>query len=116
MGRNRERPRLVPIHTLPSLSAKKALELVKGEEPKTSVPFEWKSGAWTMLRLQVRKAKDGAWKIEGKAWPQTGKEPAAWLITFDEKDAPVSGRPSIWGNPFSGTPIQFDDLVVTAVK
>ena len=96
--------------------AKKTLELLKNDEPKASVPFEWQSGAWTMLRLQVRKAKDGEWKIEGKAWAQTGKEPAAWLIVFDEKDAPIAGRPSIWGNPFSGTAIQFDDLAVSAVK
>ena len=97
-------------------ASKKQLELYKGDEVKMSVPFEWQSGAWTMLRLQLRKLKDGEWKIDGKAWPQSGKEPAAWLITFDDKEAPPPGRPSFWGNPFSGTPIQFDDLVVTKAK
>ena len=95
---------------------KKTLELFKGDDVKASVPFEWQPGVWTVARLQIRKVKDGEWKIEGKAWPQSGTEPAAWLITLDEKEAPGGGRPSIWGNPFSGTPIRFDDLVVTAVK
>src|ERR1051325_6506786 len=29
--------------------AKKALELFKGDEVKSTVPYEWKSGAWTRL-------------------------------------------------------------------
>src|SRR5256885_11269255 len=48
--------------------AKKALELFKGDEVKATVPYEWQSGAWTRLRLQVRKVKDGPWKLEGKEW------------------------------------------------
>jgi hypothetical protein len=96
--------------------AKKAIELTKGDEVMASVPFEWQSGSWTMLRLQVRKVKDGQWKIEGKAWPQTGKEPAAWTISLEENSEPTPGRPTLWGNPFSGTPIQYDDLLVEVVK
>jgi len=95
---------------------KKMLELYKGEEVKASVPFEWQSGAWTMFKFQVRKVRDGAWKVEGKAWPQAGKEPAEWQISFDETEAPNAGRPSIWGMPYSGTEIRFDDLVVTPAK
>jgi hypothetical protein len=37
-------------------------------------------------------------------------------VTFAEKSEPNAGRASIWGNPFAGTPIDFDDLVVSAVK
>src|ERR1051325_5381156 len=47
---------------------KKALELLKDQDLKASKEFEWKPGTWTVLRLQVRKIKDGEWKIEGKAW------------------------------------------------
>src|SRR5213592_1739138 len=39
--------------------ANKALELFKGDEVKATVSYEWQSGAWTRLRLQVRKVKDG---------------------------------------------------------
>jgi hypothetical protein len=88
--------------------AKKALELLRGDEVKASVPYEWQSGAWTRLRLQVRKVKEGQWKVEGKAWAD--KEPSAWLVSFDEKEQPVAGKASFWGSPYATTPIRFDDL------
>jgi len=92
--------------------AKKALELFKGDELKTTVPYDWQSGAWTRMRLQVRKVKDGQWKVEGKAWAD--KEPSAWLVTFDEKEQPIAGRASIWGSPYATTPIRFDELKVVS--
>jgi hypothetical protein len=91
--------------------AKKALELFKGDEVKSTVPYEWKSGAWTRLSLRVRRMKEGEWKVEGKAW--TDKAPAAWMVSFDEKEQPIPGKASIWGSPYSTTPIRFDDLEVT---
>ena len=92
---------------------KKALEIYKGEEIVASAPFEWKSGEWTKLLLQIRKAGD-VWKVEGKAW-QGDTEPAPMTVTYDEKTEPNAGRASIWGMPFATTPIQFDDLVVKKV-
>lgn len=94
---------------------KKAVELLKDQEAKTSAEFDWKSGTWTQLRLQVRKIKDGEWKIDGKAWPQGNPEPKNWMVTFDEKEEPVAGRASVIASPFSGTPIAFDDFKVEAV-
>src|SRR2546429_27828 len=94
--------------------AKKALELFKGDEVKASVPYEWNSGAWTRLRLQVRKVKEGEWRVEGKVW--TDKEPSAWMVSVDEKEQPVAGRASIWGSPYATTPIRFDDLLVISAK
>ena len=94
---------------------KKALELLKDQEVKTSVAFDWRSGAWTQLRLQIRKVKAGEWQIEGKAWPQGSAEPKEWMVTFDEKEEPVGGRASVLGSPFAGTPIGFDDLRVERV-
>jgi len=94
--------------------AKKTIELYKGDEMVGTVAFEWKSGEWTNLRLQV--AKSGAtWKVEGKAW-QGSTEPTAPMLSYDAKEEPNEGRASIWGSPLAGTPIQFDDLVVKAVK
>ncbi len=92
--------------------AKKALELFKGDELKATVTYEWQSGAWTRLRLQVRKVKDGQWRVDGKAW--VDKEPSAWLVSFDEKEQPVAGKGSIWGSPYATTPIRFDDLKVAS--
>jgi len=92
---------------------KKALELVKGEnEVLISVPYTWDSGTWTTLRLQVRKIADGQWQIEGKAWKDGAPEPAKWLVAHSEKTAPIAGRAGVWGMPYSGTAIRFDDLTV----
>ena len=96
--------------------AKKALELYKGDEVVKTVPFSWSAGAWTQLRLEVRKTKEGAWTVEGKAWKQGEPEPADWSISHDETTEPVAGRALISGNPFSGSPIRFDDLVVTRLS
>ena len=93
--------------------AKKLVELVKGEEVVASAPFIWESGSWTMLRLQCRKVKDGEFKVEGKAWKQGEAEPKDWQISRTETAESPAGRCSVWGMPFAGTPIKFDDLVVT---
>lgn len=90
--------------------AKKALDLFKGEELKASVPLAWESGKWTSLRLSIRSLNSGKFTIVGKAWQEGAAEPAAWAIQHAEADAPIAGRASIWGNPFSGTPIRFDNL------
>jgi hypothetical protein len=82
---------------------------------KASVPFTWESGTWLQLKLQIRKVKDGEWMVEGRAWKQGTPEPKEWLITLKADEAPPEGRPAVWGNPFSGTAIQFDDLVLAPV-
>jgi hypothetical protein len=94
-------------------AAKKALEIFKGDESRASVPFEWPSGVWTSLRIQSRKTPAGTWIIEGRAWPSDGAEPTAWQISLEEKTAPAAGRAGIWGSPYSGTPIRFDDLTLS---
>jgi hypothetical protein len=93
--------------------AKDAVEICKGEEPVTAVPFHWRPGSWTMFKLRIRQTDGPAWKIEGKLWPQTEAEPKDWMIAFEEKTPPRPGRASVWGSPVSGTPIRFDDLLLT---
>lgn len=95
---------------------KKLLELYKGDAVKTSAPFEWESGKWTHLRLQLRKVKDGEWKVEGRAWQEGVAEPETWAIAHEEKEEPVAGKSAVWGSPYATTPIRFDDLVVSAAK
>jgi hypothetical protein len=93
---------------------KKAVELLKDQEIKATVAYDWKPGAWAQLRLEIRKLKDGEWKVEGKVWDQGEAEPTAPLITAAEAEEPISGKASILGSPFAGTPIWFDDLRVTS--
>ena len=92
-------------------AGKKLLEIFKADEVVKSVPFEWPSGEWTALRLQVRKAGAG-WVVEGKAWPASSGEPKDWQVSLELKDAPSAGRAGLWGSPYSGTPMRFDDLVI----
>lgn len=96
-------------------AAKKLLELYKGEEIVATAPYTWESDKWTLLRLQARKA-GGEFKLEGKAWLQGGDEPKTPQISFSDKAEAVAGRASLWGNPFSGTAIRYDDLRVTRVE
>jgi hypothetical protein len=90
---------------------KKALEIFQGDEPRLSVPFDWTDGSWTSLRIQTRKAAEG-FVVEGKAWPAGTPEPAAWTITYPVATEPSAGRAGIWGSPYSGTLIRFDDLLL----
>ncbi|HEY9171845.1 MAG TPA: hypothetical protein VI136_06135 [Verrucomicrobiae bacterium] len=94
---------------------KKAVELFKDQEAKASVAFDWKSGTWTHFKLQLRQAKDGAWRVEGKVWADGEAEPKEWTIVADETEKPIVGRASVAGSPFSGTPIWYDDLRVERV-
>jgi hypothetical protein len=90
---------------------RKELELFKNDERQASIPYDWESGKWTLLLLQVRKEADG-WKWEGKAWTEGENEPKEWLISFQDKEEPPPGRASVWGSPFSNTPIRFDDFLM----
>ena len=94
---------------------KKCLELYKDQALLASVPFEWKSGDWTVLRLLAHPGTNDIWQIQGKAWPQGAPEPPSWTVSAEHKpDSLLSGRASLSGSPFSGTPIQFDNLKVEA--
>ncbi len=95
---------------------KKLLELYKGDDVVASVPCEWKSGGWTHLWLQVRPVKEGEVAVEGKIWGAGETQPDKWQLTFSDKSPAAAGRASIWGSPYSGTPIQFDQLAVHRVS
>jgi hypothetical protein len=95
--------------------AKQMLEFIKSDEPKQSVPFIWSSDAWTSLRITVRKSATG-WVVEGKAWAAGTPEPEKPLISVEEPAEPKPGRAGIWGSPYAGTAIRFDDLLLEPTK
>lgn len=94
---------------------KGVLEIYKGDEMRTNTPIAWKTGTWTLLRLQVRATAGTSWMVEGKAWEQGTAEPKDWMLALEEKSAPSNGKASLWGTPYSGTPIWFDDLKVSGI-
>ena len=90
------------------------VEIRKADETVATAPYEkWKTGTWTHLRIAVSNAGEGAWRVQGKAWPGGEAEPKEWTISFDDTAEPPAGRASVWGNPYSDEPIRFDDLAVT---
>lgn len=92
------------------IPAQGILELRKGDEAVASAPCAWKSETWTRFRLHIAKGTDGKFEVDGKAWPDGSPEPTTWAVTTHDTDAPYAGRASVWGMPYSGKPIRFDDL------
>jgi hypothetical protein len=92
------------------------LQLLKDQQVVASAPFEWKSAVWTSLHLQIRKISEGKWIIEGRAWAEGASEPKDWSISLEVSEAPSAGKASIWGAPYSGKPILFDDLSVISLR
>jgi hypothetical protein len=94
--------------------AKGAVEIIRADTTEKSVPFTWQSGEWTALKLRLVKTAEG-FRLEGKVW-QGDTEPTDWTLSHDIASAPPAGKAGLWGMPFSGTAIRFDDLVVRATE
>jgi hypothetical protein len=94
------------------LPGQKRLELRRGDDVLKAADLAqpWSSGAWSWVRLRVVANGNGRWTVEGKAWPAEAQEPQAWQVMHELTEAPAKGRASVWGVPFSGKPIRFDDL------
>jgi len=92
------------------------LQLLKDQEAVASAPLEWKSGTWTWLHLQIREVSAGKWFVEGRAWADGSPEPNEWSISFEVSETPPVGKASLWGAPYSGKPILFDDLSVISLS
>jgi hypothetical protein len=84
------------------------LEIYKGDEPLIGATFAWQSGTWTSLKLTMSK-QAGGWVLEGRAWTE-GAAPAAPQVKWEITGDVAAGRAAVWGSPYSGTPIRFDDL------
>jgi hypothetical protein len=93
-------------------AAQKQLQLVKNDEVIKSIPFTWTSDAWLKLKLEAKKVSEGKWTITCKAWPADAAEPAEASITHEDPTLKGQGKCSIWGTPFSNTPIYFDDIKI----
>ncbi len=99
-------------HRLQVAPAKRAIELLKGSAVVAKVPFRWGGGEWLRLALWVEQTGDTEWTVSGKVWVDGKAAPAQPTITHKEAKEPRNGKPSIWGSPYSGTPIRYDDIVV----
>jgi hypothetical protein len=96
--------------------AKKTIEIYKGDVVKASVPYDWTAGQWTRLALTLNPKSGATWKVEGKVWADGSPAPSTATILWEESEQPTPGRASITGNPYSNTPIRFDDLSIHPAK
>ena len=92
--------------------ARRKLELLRNEVRVHEVDYQWVPDQWTHVMLQVRELPGLQWAIEAKVWDETQKMPTAWTLIWKDAEAPLAGRPSAWGTPYSGTAIGLDDLQV----
>ena len=75
------------------IPAQKLLQIQKGDETLTSIPFTtWTTATWTTFQLQIQKNADSTTKITGKIWVADKLEPKDPTITAEDKEA-GSGRP-----------------------
>ncbi|MDA7915996.1 hypothetical protein N9B94_02030 [Verrucomicrobia bacterium] len=91
---------------------KRAIELYRGDEAVAKQGYKWTDKSWTRTKVRITKSAGEEWTITAKAWPKDSSEPKEWQLSYIEKDAPFPGQSSIWGSPFSGKEILFDDLKV----
>jgi len=95
------------------------VELLKNEEEVVSEKFKWKADTWTNFKLEIKKSGD-KWSIEGWVWPvaegDEGKQPEKPSISHVDDEAPGQGKASLWGSPYSGKPIDFDDVKIAPAE
>ena len=92
--------------------ASSKLEVVKSDEVVQSVDYKWTSDEWLTLRLTIEAGAEGKWVIGGWVWPRGGEAPKEPAITFQSDEKLGQGKASIWGTPYSGTPISYDNVVI----
>jgi hypothetical protein len=95
--------------------AKDAVEIYKGDQIVATQELKWESGAWYILKLQT-KAEGAGVRVQAKIWRDKEPEPKDWQLTATDPAAPPAGKASVWGKPFAGTPIRYDDIKVAEAE
>ncbi len=103
-------------YALNASASRKALELHRGRKTISQAAFDWTPASWTNLKLEVSTQSDTSWRIRGKAWSEQINEPAGWQIDHESTEAPTQGKASLWGQPYAGKPIQYDDITIDRPK
>ncbi len=97
-------------------AAAKTVQLLKGGDVYSEAHFEWMPNTWIWLDLRVEKTEDNLWIIKGKAWLDGSLEPEDANVHFEDDKIPAKGRASVWGTPYSGKAILFDDFSIFVKK
>ncbi|MBM3811491.1 MAG: hypothetical protein FJW20_07625 [Acidimicrobiia bacterium] len=80
-------------------------------ERTMTTPFAWKKDTWYRMKLRVQNLPDGKTLAQGKVWPASEPEPAAWTIERTDPIGNREGSPGLYADaPFE---IFFDNVKVT---
>ena len=93
-------------------AAAKSVQLLKGGDVFSDAHFEWLPNTWIWLDLQVEKTDDKLWIITGKTWLGDSLEPEDANVRMEDNKIPAKGKASVWGTPYSGKAILFDDFSI----
>ena len=97
-------------------AAARNVRLSRGEEILATADYVWKSGVRANLRFRAEpKGEDGA-VVSAKVWTDDEDEPADWTLVHDDPEPYGGGKCTLWGYPYAGTEILFDDLQVLAFE
>ena len=76
------------------------------------VAYQWESGAWCRVRFQAIPGDGENTRIRLKLWKGDADEPDEWLLDQVDPNGFAGGKCALWGDPYAGTPIHFDDLKI----
>jgi len=93
-------------------AATKEILLFRQEDEIGKVAFQWESGVWWRVRFQAIPSGEQETRIRLKFWKRGEEEPAEWLVDMVDQNAFSGGKCALWGYPYAGTPVHFDDLKI----
>lgn len=77
-----------------------------------SIPYtNWRTDSWTSMKLFVHQISPSEVSVYGKAWPQDQPE-SDWMVKYTGKLKIEEGPCSIWGIPYSGRDLFYDNLKI----
>ena len=93
-------------------AATKQIILTRQDVEIGKVAYQWESGAWCQVRFQALPGDGENTRIRLKLWKRAEDEPGEWLFDEIDRSAFAGGKCALWGYPYAGTPIHFDDLKI----
>jgi hypothetical protein len=93
----------------------KKLKLFRNDVLVHEMDHTWVPGDWTHMTFQIQSLPGLKWRVMAKVWHSSELEPKEWQLMWTESVEPLTGRATVWGHPFTGTPIAIDDLRVWRV-
>lgn len=96
--------------------AKRKIEILVEEELVFSVPFKWDfKKEWTIVELElIQDPQKSKWHLHGFIWQDEKQKerPKKPIISYTLDEEPFGGESLVFGIPYAGEPIYFDNLSI----